>query len=87
MFLNCARFLSEMKLAVAVVRKLCRCCAALRLAGGLLALAASLLLPSMAQAQTFLNFSGTPTLTVGTALSQGAVYRYTNVLGRGNNSY
>jgi uncharacterized repeat protein (TIGR01451 family) len=49
------------------------------LAGGLL-LAVSMLLPTLAQAQTFLNFTGPATLSSGTALSQGAVYRYANVL-------
>ncbi len=78
MFLNSARFLSVLK--AVFVFELLRCRTILRLAGSLLALSASLLLPSMAQAQTFLNFSGTPTLAVGTALSQGAVYRYANVL-------
>jgi uncharacterized repeat protein (TIGR01451 family) len=78
MFLNSARFSSVLKLALA--SKLLQCGAVLRLAGGLLALAASLLLPTMAQAQTFLDFSGTPSLAAGTSLTQGAVYRYANVI-------
>ena len=35
---------------------------------------------SLAQAQTFPNFTGPAALVSGTALSQGAVYRYTSVL-------
>jgi uncharacterized repeat protein (TIGR01451 family) len=38
------------------------------------------LLPAAVNAQTFLDFSGTPTLETGTALQQGARYRYANVL-------
>ena len=33
-----------------------------------------------AQAQAFLDFSSTPTLVTGTALTQGAQYRYANAL-------
>jgi uncharacterized repeat protein (TIGR01451 family) len=51
-----------------------------RSVGGVLLAIAGLLLPSLAQAQTFLNFTGPATLSSGTALSQGAVYRYANVL-------
>jgi uncharacterized repeat protein (TIGR01451 family) len=51
-----------------------------RSVGALLLAAAGVLLPGLAQAQTFLNFTGPATLSSGTALSQGAVYRYANVL-------
>ena len=37
-------------------------------------------LPNVAQAQAFLNFTGPPTLVSGTALTQGAQYRYANAL-------
>lgn len=40
----------------------------------------ALLVPAFAQSQTFLNFTGPAALVSGTALSQGAVYRYPNVL-------
>lgn len=39
-----------------------------------------LALPNVAQAQAFLDFSSTPTLVAGTALTQGAQYRYANAL-------
>jgi uncharacterized repeat protein (TIGR01451 family) len=78
MFLNSAQFFSILK--AVFTSKLWRCSAVLRSASGLVALAASLLLPSMAQAQTFLNFTGPATLSSGTALNQGAVYRYASVL-------
>jgi uncharacterized repeat protein (TIGR01451 family) len=54
--------------------------ALLRLLGGLLVLASGILMPTLAQAQTFLNFTGPATLSSGTALTQGAVYRYATVL-------
>lgn len=78
MFLNSAQFFSILE--AVFTSKLWRCSAVLRSASGLVALAASLLLPSMAQAQTFLNFTGPATLSSGTALNQGAVYRYASVL-------
>jgi uncharacterized repeat protein (TIGR01451 family) len=37
-------------------------------------------LPNAAHAQSFLNFTGPPTLVSGTALTQGAQYRYANAL-------
>jgi uncharacterized repeat protein (TIGR01451 family) len=46
----------------------------------LFALAACLVWPAAAQAQTFMNFTGPPTLVSGTALQQGAQYRYAAVL-------
>lgn len=39
-----------------------------------------LALPNVAQAQAFLDFTGPPTLVAGTALTQGAQYRYANAL-------
>jgi uncharacterized repeat protein (TIGR01451 family) len=51
-----------------------------RIAVVLLALAACLAWPTAANAQTFMNFSGAPTLVAGTALQQGAQYRYAAVL-------
>ena len=51
-----------------------------RLVTALVCLLASLAFSTAANAQTFINFSGTPALVSGTALQQGAVYRYTAVL-------
>ncbi len=51
-----------------------------RAVAGALLLLTMLLVPTVASAQTFLNFTGPATLSSGTALSQGAVYRYANVL-------
>jgi uncharacterized repeat protein (TIGR01451 family) len=51
-----------------------------RLPSGLVLLASCFLMPTLAQAQTFLNFTGPATLSSGTALAQGAVYRYATVL-------
>ena len=52
----------------------------IRLVSALVCLMASLAFSTAANAQTFINFSGTPALVSGTALQQGAVYRYTAVL-------
>ena len=51
-----------------------------RTASILLCLIGSVAFTTSANAQTFINFSGTPALVSGTALQQGAVYRYTSVL-------
>jgi uncharacterized repeat protein (TIGR01451 family) len=71
-------FLAVLQKALCAAQLPCRK-ALVSLASGLL-LAVSMLLPTLAQAQTFLDFSGTPSLSSGTTLSQGAVYRYANVL-------
>ena len=54
--------------------------ARMRFIGGLLLVIAPMALPNLASAQTFPNFSATPTLQSGTALSQNAVYRFASVL-------
>ena len=54
--------------------------ALIRAVGVLICLVASLAFSTAANSQTFINFGGTPALVSGTALQQGAVYRYTAVL-------
>lgn len=54
--------------------------ARMRFMGGLLLLIGSMLLPNLASAQTFPDFTVVPTLQSGTALQQGAVYRFASVL-------
>jgi uncharacterized repeat protein (TIGR01451 family) len=77
--------ISKFSLGLVLLRRLSLvalwCCNLLhRLKAWLLLCTLGLLLPLSAQAQAFLNFTGPATLSSGTALSQGAVYRYANVL-------